>query len=80
MITFGKSDLSKDIAYIVENDLVIDSLTKEADLLGERLKVLYNNRVEGYRLPEAGQEPVKITLGDGSEISTSLMVSPTQTD
>ena len=72
MITFGKADLSEDIAYIVENDLILDALTKEADTAKGQLEVMYKSRIAGY---ETTEDCVKVKMGDGTELTTDLVVS-----
>ncbi len=73
-VTFGKADLSDDIAWIVENDLVQDSLMKELDKI-EQVEVQYKTKVTNYRLPQNADELVQVTLEDGSCLTTDLIVS-----
>jgi len=74
-LTFGKPDLSKDIAYIVENDLVVDSLTREVKKLTGRVDIVYQTKVSQYNLPSSESSQAIVVLDNGSEISTELMVS-----
>ncbi len=76
-VTFGKADLSEDIAWIVENDLVQDSLMKELDKI-EQVEVQYKTKVTNYRLPQNADELVQVTLEDGSCLTTDLIVSINQ--
>jgi ubiquinone biosynthesis monooxygenase Coq6 len=73
-ITFGKQDLSENIAWIVENDLVQDSLMKELDYQ-KAVEVQYKTKVSNYRLPKNADELVQVTLEDGSCLTTDLIVS-----
>ncbi|EFX69092.1 hypothetical protein DAPPUDRAFT_217996 [Daphnia pulex] len=72
-VTFGKADLSEDIAWIVENDLVQDSLMKELDKI-EQVEVQYKTKVTNYRLPKNADELVQVTLEDGSCLTTDLII------
>jgi len=74
-LTFGKPDLSEDIAYIVENDLVVDSLTREVKKLTGRVDIVYQTKVSQYNLPSSESSQAIVVLDNGSEISTELMVS-----
>ena len=73
-ITFGKADLSENIAWIVENDLIQDSLMKEVDQQCQ-IEVQYKTKVTNYLLPQNSDEPVQVTLEDGTSLSTNLIVS-----
>ncbi len=73
-ITFGKPDLSEDIAWIVENDLIQDSLMKEVDQQSQ-IEVKYKTKAINYLLPQNPDEPAQITLEDGTALSTDLIVS-----
>jgi len=73
-ITFGKPDLSEDISYIVENYVVLDSLTVEAKKLKDQVDMVYGTKVVRYELPNTENDAAKIILDDGSEISTNLII------
>lgn len=73
-ITFGKADLSQDIAWIVENDLVLDSVIQEASHLNQ-IEVKYKTKASKYQLPENSDDPAHVTLEDGTCLTTDLIVS-----
>jgi len=73
-ITFGKPDLSEDVAYIVENDLVLDSLTKEVKKLTDRVDVVYQTKILQYNLPSKESSQAGVVLDNGSEVSTDLII------
>lgn len=73
-ITFGKADLSDEIAWIVENDLVQSSLIKEV-MQHSNIDVQYNRKVSNYKIPASEDQPVQVTLEDGSLLTTDLIVS-----
>ncbi|XP_057372852.1 ubiquinone biosynthesis monooxygenase COQ6, mitochondrial-like [Daphnia carinata] len=72
-ITFGKADLSEDIAWIVENDLIQDSLMKEVQHENQ-VDVQYQSKVIHYRLPKHADDSVHVTLEDGSHLTTDLII------
>lgn len=72
-ITFGKTDLSENIGWIVENDLVQDSLMKEL-VQQKTVEVKYKTKVTNYRLPQNDGELVQVTLEDGSCLTTDLII------
>lgn len=74
-ITFGKPDLSENVAYIVENDLVLDSLTREAKKLTDQVDIIYQTKVVQYNLPTRENSLAQVVLDNGSTISTDLIVS-----
>lgn len=73
-ITFGKADLSEDIAWIVENDLVLDAVMQEVNHQTQ-VEVQYKTKAIGYELPENSEDPVRVTLEDGTCLTTDLIVS-----
>lgn len=71
---FGKADLSEDVAWVVENDLVLDSIMQEVDQLSQ-IEVQYKTKATNYKLPQNSEEPAQVTLEDGSSLTTDLIVS-----
>ena len=74
MITFNEDYLSNEIAYIVENDLLLHAVDKQ---LAEKnaVHVVYNAKVENIALPEAPGKDSSITLQNGGNFGTKLLVS-----
>ncbi|CAG9860776.1 unnamed protein product [Phyllotreta striolata] len=72
-ITFGEETSSKDISYIVENDLLIHAVKTEMEQ-AKNVEVQYNQRIKSYNLPKESGEMAKICLEDGSEYTCDLLV------
>ena len=74
MITFNEDYLSNEIAYIVENDLLLHAVDKQLSEKGT-VKVVYNAKVENISLPETPGEGSAVTLQNGGYFETKLLVS-----
>lgn len=74
MITFNEDNLDQDIAYIVENDLLLHAVDKELDNKAS-VKVIYNAKVDDISLPNEHGEDAKIELQNGQKFKTKLLVS-----
>ena len=82
MITFNKEDLLDNLAYIVENDIILGAIVKQLEHMQDAVDIKYNSKVVGYQLPHpcGGSEGEQnmfagIKLEDGEEIWTRLLVS-----
>ncbi|XP_056282286.1 ubiquinone biosynthesis monooxygenase COQ6, mitochondrial [Pseudoliparis swirei] len=79
LITFDKEDHEDEMAYIVENDIVVAALTKQLDGLSDNVRVKYRSRVVKYTWPKphlaADSIPwVKVTLASGQSVETKLLI------
>lgn len=79
-ITFQETDGQGPINYIVENDLVVESVTEEMHKCAN-LEVKYGSKVQEYEIPKMDVEKesvpkdkVKVRLSDGSILETDLLV------
>ena len=82
MITFNNDDLNDNLAYIVENDVIIEAV-KRCLPKSDNLNIRYETSAKSYIIP--GVTPghdgldqnswVTVGLGDGSQIKTKLLVS-----
>lgn len=72
-ITFGEETSTDNISYIVENDLIIDSVNKELKGI-ENLEVLYGANVQSYHLPNQHENNVNVCLNNGSKYTCELLV------
>ncbi|CAH1957100.1 unnamed protein product [Acanthoscelides obtectus] len=72
-ITFGDENAIEDISYIVENDLLLDAVSKELKNVNN-VEVIYNTRAKEYSLPLHNEDKVQITLENGSSITCSLLL------
>lgn len=73
-ITFGEEMSSDDVSYIVENDLIIDSVNKELKSL-KAVDVIYEATVKSYHLPDHVERNVDVCLENGSHYTCNLLVS-----
>ncbi|CAL8300207.1 unnamed protein product [Boreogadus saida] len=79
LITFDKEDLQDEMAYIVENDVVVAALTRQLDSLPDNVKVKYRSRVVQYTWPtpyqsDGGVPWVQVTLASGETLNTRLLI------
>ncbi|KAM9356332.1 ubiquinone biosynthesis monooxygenase COQ6, mitochondrial [Pholidichthys leucotaenia] len=79
LITFDKENLEDEMAYIVENDVVVAALTKQLDTLSDDVKVKYRSKVVKYTWPMPHQTPdpipwVQVTLANGETLQTKLLI------
>lgn len=64
------------MAYIVENDVVLDALVREVgNCRKNQVDILYDSKITNYVLHPTGAEPAQVTLADGSQLSAELIVS-----
>ncbi|KGL73636.1 Ubiquinone biosynthesis monooxygenase COQ6, partial [Tinamus guttatus] len=78
MISFERDNL-EDMGYIVENDVIMAALTKQLEVVAERVEVFYRSRAVGYTwpLPQHGCDTspwVQIELADGRRLQTKLLI------
>ncbi|XP_033228541.1 ubiquinone biosynthesis monooxygenase COQ6, mitochondrial [Belonocnema kinseyi] len=73
MITFNEDYLNNEIAYIVENDLLLHAVDKQ---LSEKdsVKVVYNAKVENISLPETPGENSAVILQNGGNFESKLLI------
>uniref|UniRef100_A0AAR2J4H6 Ubiquinone biosynthesis monooxygenase COQ6, mitochondrial n=1 Tax=Pygocentrus nattereri TaxID=42514 RepID=A0AAR2J4H6_PYGNA len=79
LITFDKENLQDEMAYVVENDVIVAALTKQLQTLSEQVEVHYRTRVVKYTWPRPYQVSdsipwVKVTLASGQTLHTKLLI------
>ncbi|KAM8833976.1 ubiquinone biosynthesis monooxygenase COQ6, mitochondrial [Synchiropus picturatus] len=79
LITFDKDNLQEEMAYIVENDVVVAALTKQLHSLSDSVQVKYRSKVVKYTWPvphTAGDSLpwVQVTLANGETLQTKLLI------
>ncbi|XP_076604280.1 ubiquinone biosynthesis monooxygenase COQ6, mitochondrial isoform X1 [Chaetodon auriga] len=79
LITFDKENLQDEMAYIVENDIVVAALTKQLDSLSDNVQVKYRSKVVKYTWPMSHQAAhsipwVQVTLASGETVQTKLLI------
>lgn len=73
MIVFNEDYLTEEIAYIVENDLLLHAVNKQlADK--ENVNIIYNSKVENIKLPKTQEEDAVIQLQDGTKYKSKLLI------
>ncbi|VVD01604.1 unnamed protein product, partial [Leptidea sinapis] len=77
MITFNSSELlDNDVAYIVENDVLLHAINKELTASGENVDIVYGAQIQGYKLPQssdAGEDNV-VMMSNGDQYSCQLLI------
>ncbi|KYM93567.1 PREDICTED: ubiquinone biosynthesis monooxygenase COQ6, mitochondrial [Cyphomyrmex costatus] len=73
MITFNEDLSSKELAYIVENDLLLHAINKQLSEK-ENITVIYNSKVTDIQLLKTGMEFVTILLQSGERYRARLLV------
>lgn len=74
--------MTEDLAYIVENDVILASLTTRLNALADRVDVRYKTRAKAVSLPRQVEEVaspespfVRVHLENGETLQTRLLVS-----
>ncbi|XP_043475234.1 ubiquinone biosynthesis monooxygenase COQ6, mitochondrial [Leptopilina heterotoma] len=73
MITFNEDYLSEEIAYVVENDLLLYAVNKQL-AEKESVRVIYNSKVENISLPETSGDSSVVILQNGGNFCTKLLI------
>ncbi|CAL7949412.1 unnamed protein product [Xylocopa violacea] len=73
MIVFNEDYLSEEIAYIVENDLLLHAVNKQL-AEKENVNVIYNSKVENIILPKKLEENAEVQLQNGTKYKAKLLV------
>lgn len=78
MISFNSSELlDDDVAYIVENDVLLHAINNELDSIsGSNVKIIYNAKISDYQLPKEYTETPKTTvkMSNGDTYTCQLLV------
>lgn len=74
MITFNEDYLYEELAYIVENDLLLHAVNKQLSQK-ENVTVIYDSKVADIKLPNTSMELATIQLQSGKCYKTRLLVS-----
>lgn len=64
----------ENLAYIVENHILVAAAMKELQTLKDNVHVLHNSSITAYNLPKFDHENVKIHVNDGSPIECGILV------
>lgn len=76
VITFNYEDMSKNVGYIVENNIIIDAFVRQLEKMKDRVEIHDYARVASYELPKetTGQELVKVAMKNGEVYETKLLI------
>ncbi|XP_027028274.2 ubiquinone biosynthesis monooxygenase COQ6, mitochondrial isoform X1 [Tachysurus fulvidraco] len=79
LITFDKENLQGEMAYIVENDVIVAALTKQLQTHSDQVEVQYRTKVVKYTWPRPFQVAdsipwVQVTLANGRTLQTKLLI------
>lgn len=74
MITFENENLNDNIAYIVENDLLLSAVTKLVKKM-ENINVVNNAKIKDYVLPQQMQNNVQVLMEEDTTYTCDLLVS-----
>uniref|UniRef100_A0A8C2BHE6 Ubiquinone biosynthesis monooxygenase COQ6, mitochondrial n=1 Tax=Cyprinus carpio TaxID=7962 RepID=A0A8C2BHE6_CYPCA len=79
LITFDKENLQDEMAYIVENDVIVAALTKQLQTLSDHVEVQYRTKVVKYTWPHPYHVSesipwVQVTLANGKTLHTKLLI------
>lgn len=80
MISFNNNDMMDNLAWIVENDIVVEALRRSLASVKDRVEVRYQSSVKNYTLPHEGRESssenslVQVHLENGDILNTRLLV------
>lgn len=82
VITFNDEELMNDLAYIVENDVILEAIRRQLSSLSDRVEVRYQTSAKSYIIP--GSTPghdnvdqntwVTIETDKGQKIQTKLLI------
>lgn len=76
MIAFSGEQIASDMAYIVENDVLVHSVLQQLKAVGENVNVQNGARIEAVRLAPGPNGRGMVQLKSGQSFSCDLLVSP----
>lgn len=73
MITFNEDYLAEELAYIVENDLLIHALNKQLSKKNN-VTVIYDSKVAEIKLPKTSTQDAVVQLQSGKQYISKLLI------
>lgn len=72
--------MSHELAYVAENDVILEAITRRLDAVKDRVNVMYQTKAEKIRIPGVDSSLqsnswVEISLNNGKTLKTKLLVS-----
>ncbi|KAK2146066.1 hypothetical protein LSH36_635g01022 [Paralvinella palmiformis] len=82
IITFSQDQLTDNLAYIVENDVILAAVMQQLEKVKDRVEVKHNAVVKKYFLSDAGHSTgdddkrhlARVVLDDGTILTTDLLI------
>lgn len=77
MISFSSSELlDDDVAYIVENDILLHAVNTELTSTDNNVKIVYDAKIAGYQLPKQDNSTVKsyVQMSNGDTYTCQLLI------
>ncbi|XP_060572224.1 ubiquinone biosynthesis monooxygenase COQ6, mitochondrial-like [Ruditapes philippinarum] len=79
LITFNQENMADELAYVAENDVIQEALTRRLDTLQGRVEVMYKTRVDDIKIPGVSKDMdsnawVKLVLNNGQTLKTKLLI------
>lgn len=81
MLTLSHDDLTQDLAYLAENDVILEAINRTLESTPNEITLRYNCKVKKYELPNtrtshtANSTWAEVHFEDGDVIETRLLVS-----
>ena len=81
MITLNHDDLTEDLAYLVENDVILEAVNRTLVSTPNDVTLRYGSKVKEYELPNVRSAEksesawARLYMDDGGVIETRLLVS-----
>lgn len=73
LITFNYDDLSENISWIVENDVLLASVYRQLETV-KNVEIRYSSKIEACELMRDGAEASTVRLSNGDRIQCELLV------
>ncbi|XP_029172891.1 ubiquinone biosynthesis monooxygenase COQ6, mitochondrial [Nylanderia fulva] len=73
MITFNEDHLSEELAYIIENDLLLHAINKQLSQK-ENVTVVHESKITEVKLPKTSAEFASVQLQSGKRYAARLLV------
>ena len=81
MITLSHDDLTEDLAYLVENDVILEAINRSLGSTPNDVTLKYSCKIKDYTVPgqrnrsKSESTWVQVHFDDGITIDTRLLVS-----
>ncbi|KAG8192275.1 hypothetical protein JTE90_002101 [Oedothorax gibbosus] len=73
-ISFSQDGMQDEVAYIVENDVILNVLTNTLNDMSDKIDVLRGVKANDYQLPAIETDLVTVSLESGVPLKTKLLI------